>query len=271
MRKRIHFPTINGNVGFENRLTAAIGSWSPTPTSFNYQWFYSDGTEIDGATESSYLVSVADYGSGIYVCATGSRSGYVETERCSGPTTTVLGFALSITPAPTISGTIGIGNTVTAIPGTWDQGVSLSYQWFRDGSPVPGATSDDYDITNSDSGAMLFVRVTGSKDDFVPVSKDSISYGPIASAFTTSTTPIITGTPTSGKTLRVSTGTWSPRPRFSYQWNCDGEPISRATRSSLRLATSQNGCEITVTVTATARNITTAVLTSDPVGPVGIQ
>ena len=264
-------PTINGNAGYGNLLTAMVSSWAPTPTSLSYQWYYGDGSEITGATSSSYLVSEDDYGNSIYLCITGRASGYVDTVRCSSETGVVLGFALSHAPTPEISGQVAIGNTVTAIPGTWDSGVALSYQWFRGASPISGAISPTYTITNADSGAMLSVMVTGSKSGYVSVVKSSIQHGPVAQGFTSYSPPTITGTPTSGQTLRVSTGTWSPRPRFSYQWNCDGEPINRATRSSLRLAASQNGCEITVTVTATARDVTTTVLTSEPVGPVGTQ
>jgi hypothetical protein len=232
----------------------------------SYQWYYSDDTEISGATASSYLVSEEDYGFGIYVCVRGSRTGYVEAGRCSSTSATVLGYALANTPTPTVSGTVATGKTVTAQTGVWDEGVSFTYQWFRNGSPILLATSETYDIPSSDSGSMLFVRVTGSKEGYAAVSKDSISHGPIAMAFTTSTTPVITGTPTAGQTLKVTTGAWSPRPSFKYQWNCDSNPISGATRSSLRLTTAQNDCAITVTVTATARNTATTPLTSAPVG-----
>jgi hypothetical protein len=264
-------PTINGNAGYGNLLTASVSFWAPTPTSLSYQWYYGDGSEISGATSSSYLVSEDDYGNSIYLCITGRASGYVDTVRCSSETGVVLGYALSLAPTPEISGQVAIGNTVTAIAGTWDSGVALSYQWFRGASPIAGAISPTYTITNADSGAMLSVMVTGSKTDYVSVVKSSIQHGPVAQGFTSYSQPTITGTPTSGQTLRVSTGTWSPRPRFSYQWNCDGEPINRATRSSLRLSAAQAQCEITVTVTATARNVSTMVLTSDPVGPVAVR
>lgn len=250
-------PTISGSAGYENVLTANVGSWSPAPTTLNYQWYYGDGSAIDGATDASYLVSDADYGNSIYVCVTGQRSGYVETVRCSSETDYVLGYALSLTPTPEIIGVVGIGNTVSVDIGTWDDGVTHAIQWLRNGSPIPGATETEYLVTNSDSGASLSVSVTGERDGYSAVTRVSVQHGPVAMAFTRAPDPTISGTFRERSTLRVSTGSWSPRPRFSYQWYRDGEPISRATRTSYRLTSSDVGSRITVAVTATARGYTT--------------
>ena len=47
----------------------------------------------------------------------------------------------SVTP-PAISGQARVGKTLTATGGTWSvDGVTLAYQWNRDGAPIVGATS----------------------------------------------------------------------------------------------------------------------------------
>jgi hypothetical protein len=259
-------PTINGNAGYDNLLTSDIGSWSPTPTTLSYQWHYGNGSEIAGATESSYLVTEADYGNSIHLCVTGVRSGYVNTVRCSSETDVVLGYALTLTPTPEISGVVGIGNTVTAVPGTWDAGVSLSYQWMRNGQAIPDAVFEEYDITEQDWGSYLSVVVTGSLEGYSPSSRVSSSVGEIAYAFLRSPNPTISGTLRERSTLRVSAGSWSPRPRLSYQWYRDGVPINRATRTSYRLTSSDVGSSITVSVTATARGYTTTTRYSSETG-----
>jgi hypothetical protein len=63
--------------------------------------------------------------------------------------------------------------------------------------------------------------------------------------------PVITGTPTAGKTLSCSTGTWTNDPTsYAYQWYRDGTPIQGATMSSYVVQTSDEGLTITCQVTA---------------------
>lgn len=250
-------PTIFGNAGYENVLSVEPGSWAPTPNAMTFQWYYGDGSAIVGATSPSYLVTEADYGNSIALCATGQLAGYVETVRCSVQTDVVLGYALSLTPLPEIIGDVGIGNIVLVSVGTWDVGVTHLIQWLRNGSPIPGANDLEYGVSDADSGASLSVSVTGELEGYSAVTRLSEQYGPVANAFVRAPAPIISGSLREGSTLRAITGSWSPRPRFSYQWYRDGEPISRATRSSYRLSASDVGSRITVSVTATARGYTT--------------
>jgi hypothetical protein len=68
--------------------------------------------------------------------------------------------------APTITGTLAVGQTLTAGTGTWlNFPVTYTYQWQRcDASgancaPIPGATAQTYVITSSDVGFTLEVVV----------------------------------------------------------------------------------------------------------------
>lgn len=71
--------------------------------------------------------------------------------------------AATVTPTPTISGTAAAGQTITAATGTWSPTpTSISYQWYRGGTKVAGATSAAYGVTNDDAGAALKVRVVGT-------------------------------------------------------------------------------------------------------------
>jgi hypothetical protein len=66
---------------------------------------------------------------------------------------------------PTISGTPKVGKTLTSSPGTWDPAdVTVAYQWWRDGSPIAGATSATYKVAAADSGAKLAVQVTATAE-----------------------------------------------------------------------------------------------------------
>jgi len=80
------------------------------------------------------------------------------------------------TPTPTISGTAKVGRTLTAKPGTWKpSGVKLSYQWYRSGSKISGATKSSYKLTSKDKSKKITVKVTGTKSGYLSVTKTSKS------------------------------------------------------------------------------------------------
>lgn len=66
---------------------------------------------------------------------------------------------------PTITGTIGVGQVLTANAGLWvfDTGAGTpvqSWQWRRASTDIPGATADTYTVTAADIGQGLAVRET---------------------------------------------------------------------------------------------------------------
>ncbi|MGH3424806.1 MAG: hypothetical protein ACRDO8_08765, partial [Nocardioidaceae bacterium] len=64
---------------------------------------------------------------------------------------------------PTISGRPFVGSTLRAKPGHWSpSGVTLSYQWLRDGAQIAGADDTHYRLTRRDAGHRIRVRVTGT-------------------------------------------------------------------------------------------------------------
>ncbi len=70
-----------------------------------------------------------------------------------GPTNTGL---------PTVSGSGRLGATLSCSPGSWSGSPSLSYQWLRDGTKIPGASAASYTITAADAGRSLSCRVTAT-------------------------------------------------------------------------------------------------------------
>lgn len=77
-----------------------------------------------------------------------------------------------------------------------------------------------------------------------------------------STAPKISGSPIVGRTLKVSTGTWTPGVTFSYRWYANGIAISKATAASFVVTSTQLAKKITVKVTATKSTFSTTSLTS---------
>ena len=122
----------------------------------------------------------------------GSKTGYPTVDKASAATATVLGLLTS--PTPTISGTQRVGQTLTATAGTWGPGtVTLTYQWYRAGTAISGATASTYTLTTSDLGKTLTVHVIGKKSGYATVSKTSAKTSAIAGQLTYAT-PTISGT-----------------------------------------------------------------------------
>ena len=164
-------PTISGTLATGHTLTAHRGSWSPTPTTYTYQW-YRAGKAISHATKSTYKTTSADAGHHLTVRVTAKRSGYTTTYKTSAGVYIPKRF--TATPTPTITGTAKVTHTLTAHAGTWGPGtVSKSYQWYRNGKAIAGATHSTYKISVKDAYASITVKVTGKKSGYLSTAKTS--------------------------------------------------------------------------------------------------
>lgn len=70
------------------------------------------------------------------------------------------GYAKS--PRPKVTGTLRVGQTLTAVTGTWSPTPSFSYQWYRSGHKIKGATAASYTLVAKDRGKHIRVRVVAS-------------------------------------------------------------------------------------------------------------
>ena len=172
-------PVITGVPRVGSVLRSTPGRWEPTPK-LGYQWLRA-GVVIAGATKSTYKLAPADRGSRISVRVSAALVGYAPAVRVSTPTSSVLGvFAAS--PVPRILGPRAVGATLRASPGTWSPAAARSYQWYRNGSPIKGATAATYVAKIPDRGKKLTVRVTGRRTGYVPLSRSSAATSSLRSA-----------------------------------------------------------------------------------------
>lgn len=81
-------PTITGTPQIGVPLTANTGTWTPTPTTFTYQWLRGT-TAISGATSATYTPVAADLGKMLAVTVTGELVGYTTASSTSLDTSDV--------------------------------------------------------------------------------------------------------------------------------------------------------------------------------------
>jgi hypothetical protein len=172
------------------------------------------------------------------------------------------------TTAPTVAGTVAVGHRLTAAVGTWTSSAppAYTYQWFRcDGtgahcSSVHGATAAAYTLSTRDAGKTIGLTVTASDGSGATAAYASV-VGPVAGErplLVSTSQPQVTGLAVAGRTLQVTTGTWSPAPaQIAYAWqrcNANGRlcaPIPGATASSYTVGDADVGHAIASIVVAT--------------------
>lgn len=241
-------PKLTGTARVGQTLSVDAGKWGPGTVALSYQW-YSDGKAVSGATDDSYAVQPSDAGSPLRVVVTGLRTNYTQTDRAA-QSDVVDNGTLTATPTPKITGTVAVGNKLTAVAGTWGPGkVSLAYQWSRNGKEIDGATSSSYTIEVGDLDDVLTVAVTGSRVGYNAVTKTSAKTDAVAPGTLSVNGVKITGTAKVGKTLTAVPGTWTPSGvTFTYQWYRGSAKIDGATKSTYKLAKVNKGASVSVRV-----------------------
>ena len=170
-------PTISGTPQVGETLTADISGIADADglddVSYSYQWI-SGGTDIDGATGSSYLLTSSEQGQTIQVGVTFTDDAGNAESLTSAATGVVAAKPNSpATGAPTIGGTPQVGETLTAdTSGITDAdgltNVSYSYQWIRSdngaAADIGGQTASTYTLADSDAGKTIKVRVSFTDD-----------------------------------------------------------------------------------------------------------
>ncbi|WP_183407770.1 fibronectin type III domain-containing protein [Nocardioides marmoriginsengisoli] len=165
-------PRIIGVARVGATLRVNPGTWSPSPK-LSFQWLR-NGRSIARATGATYVLTAADRGTRTRVRVTGARVGVVTKPMLSSPTAVVGYGILANRRAPTITGTAKVGKTLTANPGTWStSGVTIKYQWLRDGRTIRGATRKTYRLTKAAKTHRFSVRVTATKAGYKAATKTS--------------------------------------------------------------------------------------------------
>jgi len=176
-----------------------------------------------------------------------------------------LGAVPSNTAAPTISGTLSGGQTLTVSNGTWTGApTGFSYQWQRCSSPtsctdISGATAKTYTVATADNGNALRAQVTATNaEGKATVSTDHTA---VVGAPANTLRPAVLGNEFVGEELTATHGRWSNSPAsFAFHWlrcEADGSACARilgATGRTYGVRSVDVGNTLRVAVTATNAN-----------------
>ena len=165
-------PTISGTARVGETLTAQNGTWSNSPTAFQYQWQRCNASgaacaNIAGATAKTHLLTTTDAGRTMRVRVTGINAEGAVNARSAATDVVAPSAAPRNTARPTITGELTAGEELTAEEGSWTNSpTSYAYQWQRCDidaiacGPISGATGKTYGVRNADVGFRLRVEVT---------------------------------------------------------------------------------------------------------------
>lgn len=267
--------------------TVAATSARSTATA-SYQWFR-DGHTIFGADAASYTSTGADVDHQLSVRVAESEFGLAP----QYSTASVAGVVTEGAPAsntgaqPSLSptGDQYIGTVLSVNPGGWDEsGLSYTYTWLSNGTPIDGATGRTYTLTAADvtAGATITAQVVASRPGYAasaPVDATASAKGKLRDAPVATTKPTITYKISGSKeTATVKTGKWSVSGvTVSYSWTAPGgTPVSGATTTFTKGATAAEPRLATVTasragyVSGTTSVVSvkgTSAVVQDPSGP----
>ena len=152
--------------GGAKTLRCSSGHWSGSPTGFAYIWLL-NGQPIAGAESDTYTETETDAG-GVLQCEVAATNG------AAGPglaASRAVFLAPVPSPLPSASeGNVkiegvptGAGGVLTCLKGAWSgqntpPKPTFTYQWFKDGAPLAGATHETYELGAGEAPLSLRAR-----------------------------------------------------------------------------------------------------------------
>jgi hypothetical protein len=156
---------IEGSTEVGYPLTCKTGTWAGVPEpKFTFQWL-ENGTDIPGQASEKLTIGTNDRGYRIACRVTGKNvAGSVS---AISNAVHVPGEGPVNVEQPFITGGTSVGAPLKCEFGRW-QGKpppTFTYQWYRGGSPISGATEETHVVETADSGQALSCNVLGTNTE----------------------------------------------------------------------------------------------------------
>ncbi len=162
-------PVISGTPAVDSPLSAALpdGHLDPADAAVTWQWLR-DGSRV--GTGSTYTPRPSDAGAALTVRATATKDYFNRVSESTDSGTVVPG-TFGTLPVATISGTVKVGEVLTADAGPVAPGPDgVAYQWYADQNAIEGATHRTLTLTPAQRHAAITVEVTAARDGYDDVS-----------------------------------------------------------------------------------------------------
>ena len=187
------------------------------------------------------------------------------------------------TGTPTISGTVQVGETLTAdtsgiADGDGLENATFSYQWLADDADIDGATASSYTLADAEEGKAVKLTVSftddaGNSEELTSDATAAVTAKPNSPA---SGQPTISGAVQVGETLTADVSSIADQDglanaMFSYQWLADDSDITGATSATYTLPDADKGKAIRVRVSFTDNGGNEETLTSAATAPVAAR
>jgi hypothetical protein len=245
--------------------TVQFGVEASSPIALGFQW-RRNGASIAGATNDILTLSnvqLAD--TATYSVVVSNTAGSITSTNATLTVNAPQGTAPSINTHPAAQ-TVNAGATIVlsvSVTGT----APLSFQWYRDGAAIPGATASLLSIPNSRTSDEANYSVVVDNSAGVATSNSAL--------IRVIAPPVLTAQPaaqavTAGTDVVLAVSATGTAP-LTFQWQRDGTTLPGATNPTLPLGPVQLGDagSYTVVVTNPAGSVTSAAATLSvaPPGP----
>ncbi|MEO9893529.1 gliding motility-associated C-terminal domain-containing protein [Aurantibacter sp.] len=252
-------------------LTVTTSFGSP-----DYQWL-KDGTEIPGATAATYTVDGSS----------SSFEGDYQVSVSESGNCPEVSAAITFTNSDNFTVTSVNDANIVLLPGDTEtlsvttNATTPTFQWYRNGSAISGATSINYNATQEGTYYVAVTQPAGSCPNPTTINSDNtevispssfeiiIDYGTSYTVCTDTSASVdvttINAVLSDGSTIDVTTDVVSS---FSYQWQLDGTNVSGSTDTSIYLTDVAENGDYTVdgtlnTFNATSNSLPIQLLTNE--------
>ncbi|MCC2605173.1 poly(beta-D-mannuronate) lyase [Planctobacterium marinum] len=255
--------TLQGTPTTGQTLTATVSDPDGISGSVTYIW-YADGERIEGASQSSFLLTDAQIGAAISVQALYTDDEGINESHISSATSGVA--AIPFAGLVSVTGEAVVGGQLNASLSD-DNGIesaTVAWQWYADDEAIADAVQSTLDLQEEQFGTLITVSASYTDDRGFDEAVVSDPVGPV-SRVNSQGAVTISGTPTVGNTLSAEIDDADGASgEISYQWYADDVAIEGATESTYVVEESLIGSVITVLVSYVDDNGFTEENLSDP-------